>query len=50
MGEVDVESLQRFETMLGDLGAEAPKALNRAMGRTGDMARTQDRNAEEDHR
>lgn len=41
VGEVDVKGLQRFENMLGALGAEAPKAVNRALARTGDMARTQ---------
>lgn len=41
VGEVDVKGLQRFENMLGALGAEAPKAVNRALNRTGDMARTQ---------
>lgn len=41
VGEVDVKGLQNFENMLGALGAEAPKAVNRAINRTGDMARTQ---------
>lgn len=41
VSEVDVKGLQRFENMLGALGAEAPKAVNRALNRTGDMARTQ---------
>lgn len=41
VGEVDVKDLQRFENMLGALGAQAPKAVNRALNRTGDMARTQ---------
>lgn len=41
VGEVDVKGLQRFENMLWALGAEAPKAVNRALDRTGDMARTQ---------
>lgn len=41
VGEVDVKGLTRFENMLGALGAEAPKAVNRAINRTGDMARTQ---------
>lgn len=38
VGEVDVKGLQRFENMLGALGAEAPKAVNRALNRAGDMA------------
>lgn len=41
VGEVNVEGLAQFENMLGALGAEAPKAVNRALNRTGDMARTQ---------
>ncbi|WPZ23120.1 phage tail protein [Sulfitobacter faviae] len=41
VGEIDVKGLQQFENMLGALGAEAPKAVNRAINRTGDMARTQ---------
>lgn len=41
IGEVDVRGLQRFENMLGALGRDAPKAVNRALNRTGDMARTQ---------
>ncbi|TDE34139.1 phage tail protein [Antarcticimicrobium sediminis] len=41
VGEVNVKGLQKFENMLGALGAEAPKAVNRAINRTGDMARTQ---------
>lgn len=41
VGDVDVKGLQRFENMLGALGADAPKAVNRAINRTGDMARTQ---------
>lgn len=41
VSDVDVKSLQRFENMLGALGEEAPKAVNRALDRTGDMARTQ---------
>ncbi|MBR9651902.1 phage tail protein [Thalassovita aquimarina] len=41
VGDVDMKGLQRFDNMLGSLGAEAPKAANRAINRTGDMARTQ---------
>ena len=41
VGEVDVKGLRQFENMLGALGAEAPKAVNRALNRTGDMAKTQ---------
>lgn len=41
IGEVDVKGLQRFENMLGALGTDGPKAANRAINRTGDMARTQ---------
>ncbi|EEE36546.1 hypothetical protein RKLH11_379 [Rhodobacteraceae bacterium KLH11] len=41
VGEIDVRDLQRFENMLGALGTEGPKAVNRAINRTGDMARTQ---------
>lgn len=41
VSDVDVKGLRRFENMLGALGAEAPKAVNRAINRTGDMARTQ---------
>lgn len=41
VGEVDVKGLQRFENMLGVLGAEAPKAVNRALNRAGDMAQVQ---------
>jgi len=41
VGEVDVAGLGRFENMLGALGDNAPKAVNRALNRTGDMARTQ---------
>lgn len=41
VGEIDVKGLQRFENLLGALGADAPKAVNRALNRTGDMARTQ---------
>jgi hypothetical protein len=41
VGETDVKGLGRFENMLGALGREAPKAVNRAINRTGDMARTQ---------
>ena len=40
VGDIDVKGLQRFENMLGALGTEAPKAVNRAINRTGDMART----------
>lgn len=41
VGEIDVKGMARFENMLGALGADAPKAVNRALNRTGDMARTQ---------
>lgn len=41
VGDVDVKGMQQFENMLGALGAKAPKAVNRALNRTGDMARTQ---------
>lgn len=41
VGDIDVKGLQQFENMLGALGADAPKAVNRALNRTGDMARTQ---------
>ncbi|KEP69620.1 hypothetical protein DL1_03240 [Thioclava dalianensis] len=41
VGEIDVKGLRQFENMLGALGAEAPKAVNRAINRTGDMAKTQ---------
>ena len=37
---VDVKGLKQFENMLGALGAEAPKAVTRALNRTGDMAHT----------
>ena len=38
---VDMRDIERFENMLGALGNEAPKAVSRALARTGDMARTQ---------
>ncbi|MEX5515705.1 phage tail protein [Pseudophaeobacter sp. 1A09344] len=41
VSNIDVRDLQRFENMLGALGQKAPKAVNRALNRTGDMARTQ---------
>ncbi|WP_254695157.1 phage tail protein [Leisingera sp. NJS201] len=41
VGEVNVKGLLQFENMLGALGEDAPKAVNRAINRTGDMARTQ---------
>lgn len=41
VGEVDVKGLRRFENMLGALGADAPKAVARAINHTGDKARTQ---------
>lgn len=41
VGEVDVRDLRRFENMLGALGDDGPKVINRALNRTGDMARTQ---------
>jgi hypothetical protein len=41
IGEVDVRGMERFGNMLGALGQDAPKAINRALNRTGDMARTQ---------
>lgn len=37
----DITGLPRFENMLGALGRDAPVAVNRAVARTGDMARTQ---------
>ncbi len=37
---VDMKDIERFENMLGALGNEAPKAVSRALARTGDMART----------
>lgn len=40
IGEVDVRDLERFGNMIGALGQEGPKAVNRAMNRTGDTART----------
>lgn len=41
IGEVDVRDLKRFGNMIGALGQDGPKAVNRALNRTGDMARTQ---------
>ncbi|TRD16991.1 hypothetical protein FEV53_13510 [Palleronia caenipelagi] len=41
VGDVDVKGLTSFGNMLGALGDDAPKAVNRAINRTGDMARTQ---------
>lgn len=41
IGEVDVRGMERYGNMLGALGEQAPKAINRALNRTGDMARTQ---------
>ncbi len=41
VGEVDVKGLHHFENMLGALGADAPKAVTRAINHTGDKARTQ---------
>lgn len=41
VGEIDVKGLERFGNMLGALGQDAPKAVIRAINRTGDMARTQ---------
>ncbi|PID95779.1 MAG: hypothetical protein CSA85_00470 [Alphaproteobacteria bacterium] len=41
VGEVDVKGLQRFENLLGALGADAPKAVSRAVNHTGDKAKTQ---------
>jgi hypothetical protein len=41
VGEIDVKGLDRFGNMLGALGRDAPKAVNRALNRTGDRARTQ---------
>lgn len=40
VGEVDVRDLERFGNMIGSLGLDGPKAVNRALNRTGDMART----------
>lgn len=40
VGEVDVRDLERFGNMIGALGQDGPKAVNRALNRTGDMART----------
>ncbi len=40
VGEVDVKGLTQFENMLGALGKSAPKVINRALNRTGDMARS----------
>lgn len=40
VGEVDVRELRGFENMLGAVGTDAPKVINRALNRTGDMART----------
>lgn len=37
----DTSALTGFENMLGAIGADAPKVINRAIARTGDMARTQ---------
>ncbi|KPU83611.1 hypothetical protein JI58_08320 [Marinosulfonomonas sp. PRT-SC04] len=41
IGEVDVQGLKQFENLLGALGQDGPKVINRALNRTGDMARTQ---------
>jgi hypothetical protein len=40
VGKVDVRDLERFGNMIGALGQDGPKAVNRALNRTGDMART----------
>lgn len=40
IGEVDVKGLEQFANMLGAAGAEAPKAVSRAINRTGDTATT----------
>jgi hypothetical protein len=40
VGDVDVRELTQFGNMLGALGHEGPKVINRALNRTGDMART----------
>lgn len=40
IGEVDVRELERFDNLLGALGQDGPKVINRALNRTGDMART----------
>lgn len=37
---VELKEIRRFENQLGALGKEGPKVLNRAVNRTGDMART----------
>ncbi len=41
LGELNVKGLVQFENMLGAVGKDAPKIMNRALNRTGDMARTQ---------
>lgn len=41
VGGIDVKDLHQFENMLGALSSKAPVAVNRALNRTGDMARTQ---------
>lgn len=41
VGEVDVRGLNQFGNMLGALGDDGPKVINRSLNRTGDMARTQ---------
>jgi hypothetical protein len=41
VGEIDVRELTQFGNMLGALGQDGPKVINRALNRTGDMARTQ---------
>ncbi|MBT2130109.1 phage tail protein [Aliiroseovarius lamellibrachiae] len=40
VGEVDVADLKQFDNLLGALGQDGPKVINRALNRTGDMART----------
>lgn len=40
IGDVDVKGLKQFGNLLGALGQDGPKVINRALNRTGDMART----------
>lgn len=40
VSDVDVKGFKQFDNLLGSLGEDAPKVINRALNRTGDMAKT----------